>query len=103
MATLDPIVEANREAIGDLCRRHRVARLALFGSRASGRFDPAKSDFDFLVCFSDTTPGTYALRYLALAEDLERLLGRSVDLITERSLRNPHFREVVEEALVEVF
>ena len=38
----------------------------------------------------------YADRYLGFAEELERLFGRSVDLITEQSIRNPYFRREVE-------
>ena len=42
--------------------------------------------------------GTYADRYLDFADALERLLGRKVDLLTERCIRNPYFRREVEAA-----
>jgi predicted nucleotidyltransferase len=49
------LIERQRAAIGELCRRHRVRRLDLFGSGARATdFDPARSDVDFLVEF-DTT------------------------------------------------
>jgi hypothetical protein len=51
---------------------------------------------DFVVAFADTTPGTYADRYLDLAEALEALFGRKVDLLTERAIRNPYFRREVD-------
>lgn len=64
----------------------------------NGRFDPAKSDFDFVASFQDTASHGYADRYLNFAEALERLLGRKVDLITERSVRRPSFRRAIEAA-----
>ena len=81
-----------------LCEQHGVRRLAAFGSAVNGRFDPAKSDFDFIVSFEDTASHGYADRYLNFAEALERLLGRKVDLITERSVRRPSFRRAIEAA-----
>ena len=91
------IVEREKAALTELCRRYRVERLYLFGSAVSGRFDEQRSDLDFLVYFVDRAPtGDYADRYLGFAEDLERLFGRPVDLVTEQSIRNPYFRHEVE-------
>lgn len=72
-----------------------MERLYLFGSSVSERFDLAKSDFDFLVTLQDAPPGKYADNYLGLANALEALLQRPVDLVTERSIRNPFFKEEV--------
>ena len=91
------VVEHNRTALVELCRRYRVARLYLFGSAVSRRFDSERSDLDFLVSFVGREPtGEYADRYLDFAEGLERLFGRPVDLVTEQSIRNPYFRREVE-------
>jgi hypothetical protein len=89
------LVEQNREALGGLCRQFRVERLELFGSAAKGTFQAESSDVDFLVTFADAQPGTYADRYLGLLLALEKLLQRQVDLVTERSIRNPYFRKAV--------
>jgi hypothetical protein len=72
-----------------------VVRLDVFGSAATGAFRDG-SDLDFVATFSDTTPGTYADRYLDFAEALEALFGRKVDLLTERAIRNPYFRRSVD-------
>jgi predicted nucleotidyltransferase len=91
-------VEAHREEIGELCRRYGVERLEVFGSAATEEFDEESSDVDFVVLFSDDVrraPG-YADAYLDLAWDLEDLLGRDVDLVTERSIQNPYFRRSVD-------
>ena len=73
-------------------RRFGARRLDVFGSAARGDFDPAKSDLDFLVEFDDMPPAQYAEAYFSLKEGLERLFGRTVDLVTDSSLANPYFR-----------
>jgi len=93
---MNPVIDQHRDSLTEQCLRFGVRRLEVFGSAARGDFDPAKSDFDFIVSFADRTPGTYADRYLDFADALERLLGRKVDLLTERSIRNPYFRREVE-------
>ena len=70
--------------------------MELFGSAATGAFDPERSDVDFLVAFSDTRSPGYADRYRDFAEALEAVLGRPVDLVTERSVRNSVFRRELE-------
>jgi len=66
-----------------LGQRFGVTRLALFGSTARGNAGPA-SDVDVLVAFDG--PATSA-RYFGVQFYLEDLLGRSVDLVTEKALR----------------
>lgn len=84
-----------RESLAQICQRFRVERLYLFGSAAKGGFDSERSDLDFLVTFEEQQPGEYADNYLGLAQALETLCGRPADLVTERSIRNPYFREAV--------
>lgn len=84
------------DALPALCRRFGVRRLDLFGSAATGRFDPARSDLDFLVLFEHLPPGAYADAFFGLREGLEALFGRPVDLVTGAALGNPHFRRRVE-------
>jgi len=78
--------------LADLCRRHRIVRLELFGSRAKGTSRP-DSDVDLLVSFEPGhTPG---LEFFGLAEEFAGLLGRPVDLVTRASIErspNPYKR-----------
>jgi len=91
------ILQNKGEELAALCRKFGVERLYLFGSAVAGKFDDRASDLDFLVNLSGRAPtGAYADRYLGLAEALEGLFGRRVDLITEESIRNPHFRSEIE-------
>ena len=90
------LIERNRTALAELCRRFGVRRLYVFGSAASGELR-SSSDLDFVVSMADRLPnGAYADRFLGLAEELERLFGRKVDLVSEQSIRNPFFRREVE-------
>ena len=85
------------DVLADVCRRHHVQRLDLFGSAATGKgFDPARSDLDFLVTFAPLPAGGYADAYFGLREALEALSGRPVDLVTEAALENPYLRRRIE-------
>ena len=90
------LVEQKKQSIADLCQRHEVRRLDLFGSAARGGFQPEHSDLDFIVQFTRTGYAGYADAFLDFADALENLLGRKVDLLTERMIRNPYFRATVE-------
>jgi uncharacterized protein len=88
------VLDAHLAEIPQLCRRYGVSRLELFGSAASGDFDPERSDLDFLVEFDADSSGLFD-RYFGLKESLEALYGRPVDLVTAGSMRNPYFMEAV--------
>lgn len=55
-------IESKRRELEALCERHRVERLALFGSASRDDFDPESSDLDFSVEFSPMTPKNTPLR-----------------------------------------
>ena len=73
-----------------------MAHLELFGSATGPVFDPASSDYDFLVELDAGLPGSRARRWIELAEALERLLGRHVDLVNPRYIRNRYFQKAVD-------
>jgi hypothetical protein len=84
---MQPDIAEKREALAALCRRYGVARLEVFGSAARGvDFDPGKSDVDFLVEFEPHGDPTPRDRFLGLAEALEKLMGRPVDLVERNAL-----------------
>lgn len=88
----------HRAELDVLCRRHHVRRLELFGSTASGHDRPGQSDLDFLVEFEPLSPGTYADTYFGLLESLQALFERPVDLVVAAAIRNPYFRQSVEQS-----
>jgi uncharacterized protein len=100
---MHPELVRHREALERLCRQFHVRRLELFGSAASGQDRPGESDFDFLVEFEPLPFGEYADAYFGLLFGLEDLFGRSIDLVSPEAIKNPYFREVVDETKVLVF
>jgi hypothetical protein len=83
-------IAEKREELIALCRRYDVARLEVFGSAARGTdFDPARSDADFLVEFKPDSQLPPLEQYFGLARALEELLGRPVDLVQPRAIKNP--------------
>ena len=90
------VVSGKLDAIAALARKHAVTRLFLFGSGLSADFDSQRSDLDFLVEFDPMAPSDHANSYFGLLEDLQQLLGRSIDLIEPGPISNPYFREEIE-------
>lgn len=93
-AALSTAIPLPLDAIAELCRKHRVRELAAFGSILREDFGP-DSDVDFLARFENDDLGPWMSRLTGLAEDLERLLGRSVDVVDWRGIersRNPYRR-----------
>jgi uncharacterized protein len=80
-----------RDTLRRIAARHGASNLRVFGSVARGE-ERADSDVDLLV---DLAEDRGFRDYLALAEEIERLLQRKVDLVLSRSL-SPHFRPYIE-------
>lgn len=80
-----------RETMRRIAARHGASNVRLFGSVARGEERP-DSGVDLLV---DLEEDRGFRDYLALAEELEDLLHRKVDLLLARSL-SPHFRPFIE-------
>lgn len=100
---MQPVIEQHRSELESLCRRFHVRRLELFGSAARSDFDPAHSDFDFLVEF-DRDESLRALdAYFGLKEALEQLLGRRVDLVMPGAVENPYLKASIEKSRETVY
>ncbi|HMO34352.1 MAG TPA: nucleotidyltransferase domain-containing protein [Lacibacter sp.] len=77
--------------IRQLCSVHHVKHLFAFGSVLGNQLH-ADSDIDLVVDFDAMDPGSYTDNYFSLKFSLQQLLGRPVDLLEEKALRNPFFR-----------
>ncbi len=86
------LIEINLQRIFELCRKHRVLSLSVFGSILTDRFNE-NSDVDLLVNFdtTDHEKWDYVTNYFDFRDALESLLGRKVDLIVEKGLKNKYF------------
>lgn len=82
------LVSCNLDRIRAACVRRGVSFLELVGSAARGDFDPLRSDIDVLVDFPDGANDLFG-SFMGLREDLAEVLGRPVDVITVRGVRNP--------------
>ncbi len=85
------VITTRRTQLMDLCRRHHVKTLEVFGSAADGSFDAEQSDLDFLVDFVPMPPSAHARAYFGLWFGLEDLFGRKVDLVEAPAVTNPFF------------
>ena len=70
------------EAIAGVCEKYGVSELAVFGSVLRDDFDPARSDVDFLVRFEGNDAGDWGHKYMDMEEELAKLLGRKVDVVS---------------------
>lgn len=93
----------HRDQIARLCEEHGVLRLDVFGSAADGRFDPQRSDYDFIARFSPDVQDSIAQHFFAFGAALERLLGRHVDLMTDQPITNPYLRRAVQASRRELY
>lgn len=97
------LIELNMQQIYELCQAHNVKTLSVFGSILTNRFDD-DSDVDLLVDFnSEITHNNYADNYFNFYYALKSLLGRDVDLVDYSSIKNPYFKEEIEETHREIY
>lgn len=89
-------IERHRTELDAVCRRHRVKTLELFGSGADGTFDVAHSDLDFLIEFLPEESTAIFGGYFDLKDELERVLGRQVDLVMPRGIRNRFLLQAID-------
>ena len=95
VVTLDQLLGEKRDDIKRIAARHGAYNIRVFGSVARGEAGP-ESDIDILI---DVGPTTSSWFPAGLILDLEDLLGRRVEVITEKAL-NPELRDhVLREAI----
>jgi len=92
---MNKLIKNKIEDVILLCEKLNVEKLWVFGSAVSEHFS-SQSDIDFLVSFQKLEIEDYAENYFLLAENLEQIFNREIDLVTVKSLSNPYFVEEVE-------
>jgi predicted nucleotidyltransferase len=94
---MEQSVAQHLPAIKDLLRLYGVEQAYLFGSAAKGTMNSG-SDVDFIIRFPVDMPHTvYAENYFRLADALETLLQKKVDLVPERTLKNPYLLRSIDQ------
>jgi predicted nucleotidyltransferase len=89
------LIDENKDKIFELCEKHKVKELYLFGSILTDKFQDS-SDIDVLVNFNQMDLMDYFDNYMDLKEHLEHLFNRTVDLVENQAIKNPIFRRIVE-------
>jgi predicted nucleotidyltransferase len=85
-----------------LCKIYKVKTLFAFGSSTTDRFSNT-SDVDLLVDFEELDPLDYADNYFNLKFRLQDLFNRPVDLLENKSLRNPFLKSQIDLTKVSVY
>ncbi len=80
-----------------------MKELYAFGSVTDELKFNEKSDIDLLVEFEDVSINEYADNYSSFVETMESLLGRAIDLVTAKYLRNKFFIQRVNETKMKIF
>lgn len=91
------LIDENIDRIIEICEENHVKEMYLFGSINNEKFNE-ESDIDILVSFkmNEINFEEYTDNYFRIQFELEDILGREVDLLTERSIKNPYFKEEIE-------
>ena len=100
---MNALLQNTIPAVQSLCDMYKVKNLYAFGSVLTDRFSES-SDIDFLVSFTDDVPlQDFADNYFDFKDELSKLLGRDIDLVTESSLSNPYFINEVEHTKTRIY
>lgn len=85
-----------------LCKKYSVSSLYAFGSVNTPAFN-VSSDIDLVVDISSKDPFEYSDNYFDLKSELEKLFKRPVDLLEDKSIRNPYLRKNIDQSKVLVY
>lgn len=86
------LIEINMNKIIALCKKYKVARLWVFGSILTSRFND-DSDVDFSVEFQNNMIDDIFVVFFDFIEEMQSILGRKVDMVDETAIKNPYFRK----------
>lgn len=87
-------LEIYSQDIAKLCETHRVKSLYAFGSVLTDKFN-SESDIDFIVDFKNIPVEDYADNYFDFKFSLQDILKKPIDLLEEKAIKNPYFRQSV--------
>ena len=100
---IHPALNTQMPLVIGLLKEHKIKNAYLFGSAVTDKFND-QSDVDILINFNDgLEPLERGELIMDLQIALEDGLHRSVDLLTETSMKNPYFIEDVNEKKVKIY
>jgi len=93
MKASTPIIASLQKIKPELKRKFFVSSIGLFGSVVRDDFSPEKSDIDIIVDFSKPI----GVEFIDLAEYLETIFERKVDLVSKKGIKEKYYREIENE------
>ena len=88
------LLDTHINDIKKLCSNHKVKQLYAFGSILTSKFNH-ESDVDFVVDFDPIDISLYADNYFDFKFSLQNILKRPIDLLEEKAIKNPYFRQAL--------
>lgn len=85
-----------KKDITDLCQRHKVKSLYVFGSVLSNNFNP-ESDVDFIVDIDSNDPIEYAEHYFDFKFKLQEIVKKPIDLLEQKAIKNTYLKKKLNE------
>lgn len=99
---MQQILTQNIDLVKDICMKHNVKRLYVFGSICTEKFNE-HSDIDFIVGFDPKFFDGYVDNFISLENSLKQVLHRNIDLVAEETIQNPYFIKVVNKTKVSIY
>jgi len=97
------LIKNKYDEIVKACEKHHVVTLSFFGSAAKNAMN-TESDIDLLVDFSgDIDVLDYADNYFSLLDQLQKIFKSKVDLVSNKSLKNPILKEEIYRTKVDLY
>lgn len=97
------LIEDRIDDIIALCKTHKVISISVFGSAAKNAMT-SLSDIDFLVEFSDQLDVLdYADNYFSFLEELEKITGKKIDLISIKTIKNPVLKNEINRSKIDLY
>lgn len=93
---IEILLREKRQEIIEIAAQHGAYNVRVFGSVARGEAQ-RDSDIDFLIDYSSENRSSWFP--VRLIRDLENLLGRKVDIVTEQGLKQRIRERVLQEAI----
>lgn len=101
---MNELIQRSLDQIVNVCKKHSVKTLELFGSATRSDFND-KSDVDFLYEFENGKINEldYADNYFEFLFSLESLLGRKIDLLPARKSRNRYLTKRIDAEKIKIY
>lgn len=83
------------DKIKEICEKLHIKKLAVFGSATTDKFGP-ESDIDIIIEFYYEQNENLFDKYFMLKEELTNIFHRPIDIIVERSVKNPFLKQTID-------